>query len=214
MIKPPRLAERLVRWSLPDCDCDRDAVLGDLQEEFAALSSADGHAAACRWYWAQTARSIGPNLIRRIANAHRQQQTGETEHDYFRRKGRVVGFWVVSVPVLVFAFTLATGIGDSARLVSMMVVSLFLRASLRNELPKDEPGDLVYRPSTRRWSCAVARAKLRGVFWIILAVGYTPWVLLPELSSLTSFSCLVVAAVAQQIVCVWPEWRRAKRPSR
>jgi hypothetical protein len=61
--RPPRFAERLVEWSLPEAD--REVVLGDLQEEFAATANRAGRAAAVRGYLWQTARSIGSNLIRR-----------------------------------------------------------------------------------------------------------------------------------------------------
>lgn len=50
MTQPPDLAERLLRWSL--ADDERDAVLGDMQEEFAVIARVSP-ARAARWYWSQ-----------------------------------------------------------------------------------------------------------------------------------------------------------------
>jgi putative ABC transport system permease protein len=49
---PPSLAERLLRASVRDIEW-RDAVSGDLREEFAGLAAVRGTAAATRWYWRQ-----------------------------------------------------------------------------------------------------------------------------------------------------------------
>jgi hypothetical protein len=67
VIRPPRLAERLLSWSLvPD---DRDAAIGDLCEEFAARAARDGGPGARRWYWRQVRRSFFINLRRRTFEA-------------------------------------------------------------------------------------------------------------------------------------------------
>ncbi|MEW6321140.1 MAG: ADOP family duplicated permease [Acidobacteriota bacterium] len=50
MRTPPPIAERLPRWSVRDADW-RDAITGDLREEFADLVRRRGAAAADRWYW-------------------------------------------------------------------------------------------------------------------------------------------------------------------
>ena len=62
---PPRIAQWLVEKTLPPDPAERDAVLGDLAEEHAALAERDSRRAADRWYWRQAARSLGPNLLRR-----------------------------------------------------------------------------------------------------------------------------------------------------
>ena len=49
---PPAFAERLLRASVRDAEW-RDAVSGDLREEFATLVARRGPAAAARWYWRQ-----------------------------------------------------------------------------------------------------------------------------------------------------------------
>jgi putative ABC transport system permease protein len=59
---PPRLHEWLASLSLDPHD--RQAVLGDLAEEFSARSQRDRRAAR-RWYRRQVLTSIGPNLRRR-----------------------------------------------------------------------------------------------------------------------------------------------------
>lgn len=50
---PPSTAERLLRATIRDAEW-RDAVSGDLREEFAALARTSGAATARRWYWRQT----------------------------------------------------------------------------------------------------------------------------------------------------------------
>ncbi len=64
-MRPPALAGWLMRVSLPRAD--RDAVMGDLHEEFAARSAAGGARAARRWYRAQVARSLGYSVRQRFA---------------------------------------------------------------------------------------------------------------------------------------------------
>jgi predicted permease len=60
---PPRLARWLVRRSAPGTT--REAMLGDLEEEFHGILETDGRRSALRWYWRQALRSLGPNLARR-----------------------------------------------------------------------------------------------------------------------------------------------------
>ncbi len=49
---PPAWAERLLCAAVPDAQW-RDAVSGDLREEFAALATRAGASIARRWYWRQ-----------------------------------------------------------------------------------------------------------------------------------------------------------------
>ena len=50
---PPAMAERILRATVRDAEW-RDAVTGDLREEFAALIARHGQGAASRWYWRQS----------------------------------------------------------------------------------------------------------------------------------------------------------------
>jgi predicted permease len=59
---PPRLAEWLLRRTTPPLD--RQALLGDLHEEYRARAGRAGVSQARRWYWQQTLRSLWPNLRR------------------------------------------------------------------------------------------------------------------------------------------------------
>jgi putative ABC transport system permease protein len=61
--RPPRLAQAFLARLVPPGD--RDAVLGDLAEEFAARVARDGRTSARRWYWRQLKRSTGPTLAER-----------------------------------------------------------------------------------------------------------------------------------------------------
>jgi putative ABC transport system permease protein len=65
---PPRLAERLLRASVRDVEW-RDAVSGDLREEFAALRAHRGPAAASRWYWRQAVPLAARFAVGRIVPA-------------------------------------------------------------------------------------------------------------------------------------------------
>jgi len=66
---PPPAAERLLGALIPS-PAWRDAVLGDLREEFDALAAGRSARAAARWYWRQTARLAarlaGRALVRSI----------------------------------------------------------------------------------------------------------------------------------------------------
>ncbi len=55
-------------------DADRDVILGDLGEEFAARAAEHGVPRARRWYWRQTRRSIAPNVRRRFAESARARR--------------------------------------------------------------------------------------------------------------------------------------------
>jgi predicted permease len=61
---PPRIAAWLVTVST--VEPDRQAVLGDLLEEFAALEHEFGAKQARRWFWRQTLGSLVPGLSRRL----------------------------------------------------------------------------------------------------------------------------------------------------
>ena len=65
-MRPPRLAEWIVERSLPADPAERDAILGDLAEEYAEQAVLAGGGRASAWYWRQTLTSIGPNLHRRL----------------------------------------------------------------------------------------------------------------------------------------------------
>jgi hypothetical protein len=82
-------------WSL--AACDRDAVLGDLQEEFDAIAAARSIGAARRWYWMQTLRSVGPNLARRIRQELVERGIEEAAWQRAsRRTMRTIGYGIVA----------------------------------------------------------------------------------------------------------------------
>jgi hypothetical protein len=85
---PPRWAERLLRWSLaPD---ERAAVLGDVQEEFAAIADNDP-ARAVRWYRIQTLASVVPNVARQIRNQWAEARYVINDEDRRARYRRLIG---------------------------------------------------------------------------------------------------------------------------
>ncbi|HEX7778940.1 MAG TPA: permease prefix domain 2-containing transporter, partial [Vicinamibacterales bacterium] len=68
--QPPRLAAWLV--TLSTVEPDRQAVLGDLFEEFAALEQQAGTKRARRWFWRQTLSSLVPGFSRRLKRVRRE----------------------------------------------------------------------------------------------------------------------------------------------
>ena len=78
MPSPPRLAEWLMRHCAPRAD--RDAVLGDLQEEFLTRSEREGVVSARRWYRRQVWRSL-PSIIRgSLIDSHQAPSSAGDEH--------------------------------------------------------------------------------------------------------------------------------------
>jgi putative ABC transport system permease protein len=73
---PPAWAERLLRATVRDAEW-RDAVSGDLREEFAGLSARNGAAAARRWYWRQAlplaARFAAGRIVPALTPPRRQR---------------------------------------------------------------------------------------------------------------------------------------------
>lgn len=67
-LAPPPAAERLVRAAIRDPEW-RDAVAGDLREEFLALVRRRGGGAARRWYWSQALRLTGRFALSRLVPA-------------------------------------------------------------------------------------------------------------------------------------------------
>ena len=61
--RPPRLAERLLRWCLRSAPA-ADYIVGDLRQEFAGLRSRRGALIASLWYWRQ-AISVGARYLGR-----------------------------------------------------------------------------------------------------------------------------------------------------
>jgi putative ABC transport system permease protein len=131
--------------SLPAAD--KDAMLGDLSEEFCVLVESRGSDAARRWYWRQTRRSLSPNLLRRVADGLRiGPRPGEATtrsqslfleglmtdlRDAFRALRAAPTFTIVALVVL------ALGIGASTAIFSV-VDAVVLRA-----LPFDQPDRIV-----------------------------------------------------------------------
>ncbi len=75
MSRVPVAARILVqRLAPPD---RREAVVGDLDEEFEERAAEDGVPEARRWYWSQVLRSSGPLLALRV---RRRGKAGRIDH--------------------------------------------------------------------------------------------------------------------------------------
>jgi len=105
VIAPPRTAE-LILASLGAESQFRDAMLGDLAEEFGDRAERDGVCAARRWYYREATRST-PHLLR-----------SWTQHVERKELARIGGVLVTSymIAVMTFVFMLMAGIAIAVRL--------------------------------------------------------------------------------------------------
>ena len=75
---PPSLAERGLALVEPDPDW-RDAILGDLREEFVTMADLHGLSYARRWYWAQAIGVAARRAAARLTRAHKRQVAPDLE---------------------------------------------------------------------------------------------------------------------------------------
>lgn len=89
-LAPPPFPERLLRATVRDPEW-RDAISGDLREEFAAIAAARGGAAARRWYWRQTlplaARFLAGRLLPSVTPARHRIRVADIEHAHLLGSG-------------------------------------------------------------------------------------------------------------------------------
>ena len=150
---PPRLAEWLVEQSLPVDRLERDAVLGDLAEEHTDRIARIGVARAHAWYWVQAARSIGPNVRRRLTRpathvpaAPPRGDTMDSIAQDIRYAWRMIlrrpGVTAVALASLVIGISLST------------VVFSLLNAVLLRPLPVTDPDRLAVLLEARQTGVA------------------------------------------------------------
>jgi putative ABC transport system permease protein len=74
-IQPPRLSRAVIRWASPPTD--RECILADFDEEFAARQRESGANAARAWFRRETLRSLVPLLVRRVVARNARRTRGD-----------------------------------------------------------------------------------------------------------------------------------------
>jgi len=97
-VSPPHVLEWLCALTLPRHQ--REFVLGDLAEEYAARAARHGSDAANRWYALEILRSLGPTLSRLPSR--------QLSPKAFRTEDLVALMWFALVAVIVAAFVFAS----------------------------------------------------------------------------------------------------------
>ncbi len=125
MSHPPRLAELLLSSAL--VPGDRDAVLGDLCEEYSCHRRPEqGSRKAWVWYWRQVLTSLWPLLFDRIANRSRlQKQPLRARSLFMHRILQDVRFGLRTLSrnpgfSLIVILTLALGLGANTTVFSVV----------------------------------------------------------------------------------------------
>ena len=139
--KPPKLARALLRSVLPREL--RDDAVEELDEKFAEYVSSLGARRARSWYWRQVSGSLHPRLWR----AGRSPLGGRSRPVLATDWSRDVRFglrMLAKTPTMtvVILVTLAVGIGFNGAMFSLA------NTILRNELPLEGAGDLLFIEST------------------------------------------------------------------
>lgn len=137
--RPPRLATALL--SLAVDPRRRDAVLGDLAEEYAERVSETGHLRAGLWYWLQASGSIPPLLCRRLAVARRHRRP-PAEREAMSRIVQDLRYSLRGIrrnPSFALIVVLTLGLGIGANTIVFSAVD----GVVLNPFPYPEPDRLV-----------------------------------------------------------------------
>jgi putative ABC transport system permease protein len=130
--RPPRLAEWLAGRAAPGAEW-RDVLAGDMFEGFQAVATARGRAAACRWYWRETAAVVldavgGRARASLDALGRVRRPTGDSMIAAIAQDARIALRVLVHQPLVagVVLVTLALGLGANIATYGM-IDALILR---------------------------------------------------------------------------------------
>lgn len=149
-MKPPRSWERLLAVLAPDAE--RDALLGDVAEEFLARLERDGPRAAGRWYRRQVIRSTAPLLRERLDAAVRRTTNTRPERERMRMWAK--DFSIAMRSLLrrpgfsaTIVLTLSLGVGATTALFGVF------QAVFLEPLDLPDAGELVVVMETGSFGC-------------------------------------------------------------
>ncbi|MEE8584293.1 MAG: ABC transporter permease [Acidobacteriota bacterium] len=136
---PPRLAERWLSRAISDIEA-RQAVLGDLYEEFSARAGRLPHFAAQMWYWLAAAGAACWYLAELMrSRTSKRRRKGENRMEQFWTDARLALRAMRRTPLftLTAVLTLALGIGANSAVFSVVYGVLI------KPLPYEDPHELV-----------------------------------------------------------------------
>lgn len=194
---PPEFAERVMRWSLSSDD--RSAILGDLQEECAAIAVTDGSSVARRWYRWQVLRSIAPNLGRRVRGHVRRTWSGSPR----------TALWLLPAAMVLMGAPSALSLwmltGDGAFVVALLAgVAFFAMCGVVTFV-----GGLILPSKVRRWLQAPPLSPGRSL--IFFGVPFAAQTVSAFLSRAAGGLVLALSFGLMVVILFWRS--RAKSPA-
>lgn len=137
-VDPPRLARLILFASLPVKH--RDPQLGDLAEEFQALSGTRGRRAARKWYWSQALTSVPSNLTLRMREWSARTKEGGASMESLWHDLRYGARGLKKNPgsTVICTLTLALAIGANTAIFSLFSIVAF------GDLPMQDPDGMAF----------------------------------------------------------------------
>lgn len=137
-VEIPPFAERLVHWAVARSR-HAEALIGDLEEEFAAYAAARTPRDARRWYWKRALSLTWHYVPSRLRPRGAHSRSGDSFMTILLADLRFAGRTLLRAPSFTLAAVIALGLGTG----SAAGVFSLLRAVVLRPLPYAEPQQLV-----------------------------------------------------------------------